>query len=1557
MSYSTPNDFILINKISIKHLSKYLFKNDKILTDSINTDAQELIYIKSYIENLLNTDRIDATINDLFENKINYYKLSNYSDKYSKYLYTKKFTSDVFDIDLSYYTNKNIKKYMFIYDFLSEYYKIIAKIKEEKYFIDNETIYNNEFEIQMKYILINNIQGNEEITNIYNLDNNFNNYTILFKLEDRINKTNKNKIIQPTGKIYDVKLKDFQNYNINDEYNNIYVSSFIKLFNELINKEDLLLDDSLNHLTLLSKSYKFKFESLLLNYYILKTIYFYFQLYHITKSKEIDNIITINYPIIFNNFNNLINDKNDNSIIKILNNTKIQNYDVDKDRENKINNIENKIKKLEFKKKELINYVENNKNISTDEILKKQQDGIDYNNKIDNLKEELNYIKNNKYITSEGSKIQEAIDYKDELSQINKKIENNKTSLEIINKDTKYDKKYLNNINILSYFANFILISIIFSLIINSVTNSLNISIPIIIFLASIILFIIINNIIKNIYINEINGNLNSNNSSNYLLYNLYNYYSEKFELPTDSPSTNNIANTIINDDSFYDNITDIPAIISNKIDKNLENKLYYYSNQSEYKINIYENTLFNDENKIFNITDKNYSNFWDNDNLNLKFIDNNFNIFPSNLEHRITRYILHIPDLLKNIKCKILLVGGGSFGGHIDSKNNINNNKISKNIAEGGAGGTVIYSENVELDSGLYEIGVGIGGKWVGDNLDNSIEQGQSGDTYIKKIDDTNYLLLAKGAKYKKLNNDEIFQSSAGINTENIAINDNEILNKNNKSNGGKGSIIKPANGNTNFNYYYADINKNKYDYVNLYKRFDIDNGQDGNNGVDISNKFDYINNGIFASGGGAASYCIEGEINTFNHYQNKYYGCNPNNIEHIGKGGTGAGNGGIEFGENALPHTGSGGGGGKIKGGDGGSGIVLIKFDLEDIKNKFNTNKNILQNEIKENVYRLGVDKINLDTYKKNLKLKTYEGNILLAKDEIDSKMQSYGILITDENNVSTNIDEKLEDITDRVQEINEISSKISEKNTLIDTYNKELKNLESTQKDYRETITELNNDINDVKQNLQFKKATERKKKIEEKQAEAQVEEFKRNYLKSITDKLKAQVCKNKIELANNSKQQELIKKSNDKKEIKIQLLKDLKEYRLDIINKTIELEKALENALYYQKEAETNYNTQLDSLIDLKNQSLEESEKNYIISLKLKLNSKIAGISGYDETFLNNTIDSKENIRKQLENEKQKRINFNEQIINELKNATSNLNNNNGTFSNRYSILRIYSGNLKDNNINLSQEEIDKREKNKLINNFKESLYKNEFENFSLFEVKEHFIISDEEKNLLNRIKTKAYVEPDNVTIIDLEIIGHPQLAKPYAIDILNEIIKQSKDLNSKLRSNSRYLRFLDSYKTENNKNWTKLPDAEGVISNQKLLEDNKKYINDIYANFDTINELSIEMPSYYDNVNPLLKKEVYKYRNIDNNTNLYNKININNNNTVNIEIKLKELTLNFILSITILLSISIIIHKFSNNIFIYLISVIILLIITFYYLYNRKQIVRTKYTNKYWNKKK
>merc|ERR1711966_169200 len=123
--------------------------------------------------------------------------------------------------------------------------------------------------------------------------------------------------------------------------------------------------------------------------------------------------------------------------------------------------------------------------------------------------------------------------------------------------------------------------------------------------------------------------------------------------------------------------------------------------------------------------------------------------------------------------------------------------------------------------------------------------------------------------------------------------------------------------------------------------------------------------------------------------------------------------------------------------------------------------------------------------------------------------------------------------------------------------------------------------------------------------------------------------------------------------------------LQEERLNIIKNTDNIENALNNALIYQDDAEKDYKKELEKLINIQNQELTEAEKNYIISFKLDINSKIAGISGFDSSFLNNTVEDKNKIKEQLIKEKEKRYNFNNQIITELINATSNINNKSGT----------------------------------------------------------------------------------------------------------------------------------------------------------------------------------------------------------------------------------------------------------------------------------------------------
>jgi hypothetical protein len=52
MSYTTSNDFLLINKISPETMYENLLKYDKILLDVHGDDTEHLTYINGYYNNL-----------------------------------------------------------------------------------------------------------------------------------------------------------------------------------------------------------------------------------------------------------------------------------------------------------------------------------------------------------------------------------------------------------------------------------------------------------------------------------------------------------------------------------------------------------------------------------------------------------------------------------------------------------------------------------------------------------------------------------------------------------------------------------------------------------------------------------------------------------------------------------------------------------------------------------------------------------------------------------------------------------------------------------------------------------------------------------------------------------------------------------------------------------------------------------------------------------------------------------------------------------------------------------------------------------------------------------------------------------------------------------------------------------------------------------------------------------------------------------------------------------------------------------------------------------------
>lgn len=340
MSYTGYQDFLLINnEINIDNMVM-LFEKKDILTD-LNYNDNSV----PYIDNLLSKDSLKITINNQLKDKIVYY-----IDNFDVY---KKSGEPMIDIDFSFYANENIKKYMFFYDFMSEYYRNLANLKKIKYSIDNKSLYSNEFEMKVRYIIKKTIDNRDYIININNNNTELDYYIVKLKLDTDGDINNLDELSQPNGK--------YKNLSIDSNY----IDSFKSLFEKIIKDKYFFEIDKekTDYYSLLSLSYKYKYEKNKLNYYIAKTIYFYFISKYKTKVEEINNIILIDFPLIFENFNKIINEDTNESFLKVIKNTKQKKFEYDKKIKKNIDEkakqiallIKGKEKKIdELKKKKII---------------------------------------------------------------------------------------------------------------------------------------------------------------------------------------------------------------------------------------------------------------------------------------------------------------------------------------------------------------------------------------------------------------------------------------------------------------------------------------------------------------------------------------------------------------------------------------------------------------------------------------------------------------------------------------------------------------------------------------------------------------------------------------------------------------------------------------------------------------------------------------------------------------------------------------------------------------------------------------------------------------------------------------------------------------------------------------------------------------------------------------------------------------------------------------------------------------------------------------------------
>lgn len=1608
MSYTTSNDFLLINKISIETMYENLLKNDTILLDVNGDSVEHLRYINGYMDNLIKKEVLDITINNLFNNKIIYY---NNSDKYpDTYVidYNKSKLYNIIDIDNSYYASENIKKYMFLYDFLAEYYRNLSIIKKNKFAIDNKSLYEHTFEMKMRYIYKNDFSGNKTIINLNNDDTNIYYYLISFKLQDQVSKDlNEELLIQPTGYITDLIID--KNTSTDDHKNvislpsdkeTVFLESFRDLFNNIIKKEHLIIDTELSYYHLIAQSYKFKFHKLLLSYYVSKTIYFYFKQNYKTKIKEINTIIGKHYPIALQNFNMIINNSKPESLINIMKNSEKKIYEVNKNKQTELDKITYSLSKLNIEKNKISRQVKNNGLKYSEEKLKKLQNRFnDIDKEINTLELKYDKVSKTDYLTRDSAEIQEAIDYKSKLHDFNNNIDNNVTKIKQIKDVTKQENKYINNLNIINYFILFLFIVLIFIFILDYSTSIVNISIPITLLAITITSYLIINYAVKNRFSNLDQYNYSSNQS---LIKNLYDSiggrYLENFEDGEEEldPIVKDIVENSLQVGS-NEAIKQMDTLLSIKIDADVEKKIYFTIPNTDYKIDIINKMIDGTDSDTIGL---NYSNFWTGwpsqgsgqINKDIQFLresdstdDVNIIAFANdqNMNNKHTIYTFNIPEGIDYFPCQVLVVGGGSFGGYIATRKEFDDLEgvlpPVTNMGEGGAGGAVIL-QNLNLTPGKYEFGVGRGGYWINDDLERSIIESQAASSYIKNSITGDIYVLAKGSQYEKYTSSSIRkehqfnqQISAGKLHgnkaddvgENIKNGVGTLGRSNNYSNGGRGGLIKPKKGQLSFTYLEALGDKVDTYYLSSHRYEGTElSGTNGNDGVDISAYFGtYYNNGVFAAGGGASSFCKVGEDSSFHEVDGKWYTCSSTD-DRAGIGGNGGGGNGsaTDIGFDALHGSGSGGGGGKYAGGNGGAGIILLKYDIASMRAKINDKISSTKLILKESIYDIGVQESNKQLRQKKIAIAEYLREINNDKADIAAKYREIGVLIDQGKEQDGLITEYDDLIREAETQQRLLRRKIENYNTEINDYNQKIAILSTDKDNKNRELEKLNLEIELQETKYKTEKKNVVVKEKEERLKNTAIAENKAEYLKNIANRLKAEACKKALIAAEMQKAKEILANKKIEMKMKKELMAEAEKKRIAAIKETIKSESDRDTALQEQYEAEQEYKEAKEDLITWeKNLKLDESDKSYSVAFRLEIDYRIAGINGFDESFFEGLEDDSNisKMRESLLKEREKREYFISNIKKELISATSELK----TLPNRYDIIRIHSGNLVKREEIQTEKEKEEARKMKIINDFERSKFDNEYNTkeeftlntFSTFKVTEHFVIDDTtEEALLLRPRTEGYVPPDNVMVIEMQILPHPQSKSPYAKEILDELILQSNRLDSKLRSSSRYFRFLNGYKVQD-EDWVLVQRGRGVLADVDVLLSNKERIDDIKTNFGIIKNLQSDLPSYYDNVNPLLKKEVRVYTDKNHQINLYNKISKTSQNVRYIDIRKKELTMNFILSLCILISVTSILLKFMNNPIIFIIFLVIFMFLLINYIYNMTRIVNTKHKKNYWLK--
>ena len=133
-----------LNSVSFDVFDKILLKNiDQFLDIKWQKEAINFNTKNILINTIINKLVVTETYFENIRNNIYYYDNNNNKDNKIE---------NIKDIDLSRFANHNIHEFMFYFDFLSEYYRNLSEIKKDKFALKGE-IYNNIFKIKVRFIL------------------------------------------------------------------------------------------------------------------------------------------------------------------------------------------------------------------------------------------------------------------------------------------------------------------------------------------------------------------------------------------------------------------------------------------------------------------------------------------------------------------------------------------------------------------------------------------------------------------------------------------------------------------------------------------------------------------------------------------------------------------------------------------------------------------------------------------------------------------------------------------------------------------------------------------------------------------------------------------------------------------------------------------------------------------------------------------------------------------------------------------------------------------------------------------------------------------------------------------------------------------------------------------------------------------------------------------------------------------------------------------------------------------------------------------------------------